>query len=60
MSGSEDEREDFGVADEHSLLHGKLAFASRRSISHRLELAFNAKLMLAKLARSSGSGRHSP
>lgn len=26
MSGSEDEREDFGAADEHSLLHGKLAF----------------------------------
>ena len=24
MSGSEDEREDFGAADEHSLLHGKL------------------------------------
>lgn len=26
MSGSEDEREDFGVADEHSLLPGKLSF----------------------------------
>lgn len=26
MSGSEDEREDFGAADEHSLLPGKLGF----------------------------------
>lgn len=26
MSGSEDEREDFGAADEHSLLPGKLSF----------------------------------
>lgn len=25
MSCSEDEREDFGTADEHSLIHGKLA-----------------------------------
>lgn len=25
MSGSEDEREDFGAAEQHSLLHGKLS-----------------------------------
>lgn len=36
MSGSEDEREDFGVADEHSLLHGK-ARASLSPPPHALK-----------------------
>lgn len=49
MSGSEDEREDFGAADEHSLLPGKLSFffflnywrlfQQRRSIFESLERA---------------------
>lgn len=46
MSGSEDEREDFGAADEHSLLPGKLSFfliicvfLQRRSIFESLERA---------------------
>lgn len=30
MSGSEDEREDFGAADEHSLLPGKLSFLKKK------------------------------
>lgn len=48
MSGSEDEREDFGAADEHSLLPGKLSFflffcEEDPSLSHLSGL----KLMLA-------------
>lgn len=46
MSGSEDEREDFGAADEHSLLPGKIRvclffnfFLQRRSIFESLERA---------------------
>lgn len=41
MSGSEDEREDFGAADEHSLLHGKLDFFPLKKVhlSLSLELA---------------------
>lgn len=43
MSGSEDEREDFGAADEHSLLPGKIGgfnfFVRRRFIFESLERA---------------------
>jgi len=39
MSGSEDERPDFGAADEPSLLHGKLVFYSSEGGPSLAELA---------------------
>lgn len=50
MSGSEDEREDFGVADEHSLLPGKISFYFLCEEDPSLSHLSGLKLVLA-LAR---------
>lgn len=58
MSGSEDEREDFGAVDEHSLLHGKLAFPPLKKV--HLSLSLELAEANVSLARSSRLGRPSP
>lgn len=53
MSGSEDEREDFGAVEEHSLLRGKLASLPLKKVHLSLSLELAEANVSLELAMSS-------